>query len=619
MEGYTMYLHLIDEGSRYQLWYGQRAKEETVAKLKNFRDMVSAKHQKLVRTFHSDRGTEIMNDAMAEQCADESIQIFTHPHSPEEVCLIEKAHGTLMDKVRAVLFSSGLPGILWGEAACYVIETINRTSTKGNVDKVTPHEKVFGSKPSVRHLRPFGCLAMKFVDKVYRKSKLSMKGAPALMVGYATQTKGYRLLDMTTGVISEHRHENVKFYEETTVDRWYVEKLLNEVYRLRRRPSLDSSKLPLVQLPVVDVDESHAERGTGLRSTEEVEMSPAEANSDNQEQEASEPVQTSESEESLEDKPPPPRKRHLPVEVKSPRRSKRARKRSTRLKDFVASVLSSSASATATMKIQVPKSWKEMMASAQRSKWLEATKEEFLAQQENETWILVPRPKNAHILKCRWLWTLKENDLRMLRFKARLVVLGCFEIWGIDFDETFAPVVRFETLRLVFLWAGRTKSVVKQFDFVTAFLNAPTERVIFMEQPQGFVKRGFEDYVCLLKKSIYGLRQAPRNWNNTLHKVLVEFGFRQSYKDEGLYWIRIEGRLVLLPLYVDDILLVGKEEDVDFVDKELTNRFKMKCLGDVNYLLGLQIQYDPETHVSFRQTKYIQDIMAKFNMESAYP
>ncbi|KAE9067260.1 hypothetical protein PF007_g28142 [Phytophthora fragariae] len=271
------------------------------------------------------------------------------------------------------------------------------------------------------------------------------------------------------------------------------------------------------------------------------------------------------------------------------------------------------------MKIQVPKSWKEMMASPRKKKWLEATKEEFLAQLENGTWELVPRPKNAHILKDKWVWTLKENELRVLRFKARLVVLGCYQIWGIDFDETFAPVVRFETLRLVFLWAGLTKAVVKQFDFVTAFLNAPTERIIYMEQPEGFVKRGYEDFVCLLKKSIYGLRQSPRNWNNTLHLVLIEFGFCQSYKDEGLYWIRIEDRLVLLPIYVDDILLVGNEKDVNFVDKALTERFKMKILGDVNYLLGLQIKYEPETHVSFKQTKYIQDIMTKFNMESAYP
>jgi hypothetical protein len=101
--------------------------------------------------------------------------------------------------------------------------------------------------------------------------------------------------------------------------------------------------------------------------------------------------------------------------------------------------------------------------------------------------------------------------------------------------------------------------------------------------------------------------------------VLIEFGFCQSYTDEGLYWIRIEGRLVLLAIYVEDILLAGKEEDVNFVDNALTERFEMKILGEVNYLLGLQIKYEPETHVSFKQTKNIQDIIAKFNMESAYP
>ncbi|OWZ07583.1 Retrotransposon Tca5 Polyprotein [Phytophthora megakarya] len=194
------------------------------------------------------------------------------------------------------------------------------------------------------------------------------------------------------------------------------------------------------------------------------------------------------------------------------------------------------------------------MAPSQRAQWLEAIKEEFLAQVKNETWVLVPRPKRAHVLKNKWLWVLKENGKR-LRFKARLVVLGCLQIRGLEFDDTFAPVVRFETLRFVLLHAGMTRAVVKQYDFVTAFLNAP--KVIFMEQPEGHVKRGYEDWVCQLQRSIYGLRQSPRNWNSMLHLALVEFGFR-----------RVETRLVLLPIYVDDILLIGCEHDVDFfVDK----------------------------------------------------
>lgn len=136
-----------------------------------------------------------------------------------------------------------------------MVETINRTSTKGNKGNLTPHEKMFGVKPSARHLRPFGCLTLKFVDNVYRQTKLSVRGAPALMVGYASKTKGYRLLDLTNGLITEHRKENVKFFEETTVSNEYVEKLLNVVYRQRHRPDFDSTKLPFVHLPVAEVPE----------------------------------------------------------------------------------------------------------------------------------------------------------------------------------------------------------------------------------------------------------------------------------------------------------------------------------------------------------------------------
>jgi hypothetical protein len=135
----------------------------------------------------------------------------------------------------------------------------------------------------------------------------------------------------------------------------------------------------------------------------------------------------------------------------------------------------------------------------------------------------------------------------------------------------------------------------------------------------GHVKRGYEDWVCLLQRSIYGLRLSPRNWNSTLHLALVEFGFCICFKDEALYWIRVDSRLVLLPIYVDDILLIGVEEDVDFIVEKLKARFDMKELGTVNYLLGLQITYEPEKRVCFQQSKYVHDIMQKFNMDTAYP
>ncbi|GMF29785.1 unnamed protein product [Phytophthora fragariaefolia] len=184
--------------------------------------------------------------------------------------------------------------------------------------------------------------------------------------------------------------------------------------------------------------------------------------------------------------------------MKEPRRTQRKRKKPARFNDFVVSVFIASTSASSMLGYEVPLTWDETMASPQKEQWPQDTKEEFLAQLENETWIVVPRPKNAHILKHKWIWVLKENEHRLIRFMARLVVLRCLQIWKLDYDETLAPVIRFETLQFVLLYAGMHKMVTKQFDFVMAFLNASTDCVIYTEQPVGHVKRGYEDFVCLL-------------------------------------------------------------------------------------------------------------------------
>ncbi|OWZ01800.1 hypothetical protein PHMEG_00026750 [Phytophthora megakarya] len=141
--GNTMYLHLIDESTWFQWIFLQMTKDETVDRLREFRYSGKADYDKVVKIYRSDQRTEFQNAEVAEQLRGnaevaeqlrgESIQIFSHPHTPVEACLIEKAHGKLMNKVRAVLYSSGMPELLWGEAAAYVIHTINRTSRKGNV------------------------------------------------------------------------------------------------------------------------------------------------------------------------------------------------------------------------------------------------------------------------------------------------------------------------------------------------------------------------------------------------------------------------------------------------------------------------------------------------------
>jgi hypothetical protein len=129
----------------------------------------------------------------------------------------------------------------------------------------------------------------------------------------------------------------------------------------------------------------------------------------------------------------------------------------------------------------VSKTFNEMLASPYKDKWWLATMEVYNAQMQNGTWELVPRPPDANIMKLKWLWKVKKDEIRRVRHKARLVILGCMEVYGVDYDETFAPVVRLETLRFILLYAGTKGMRVRQYNFVTAFLNAGVDCSLYTE------------------------------------------------------------------------------------------------------------------------------------------
>ena len=219
-----------------------------------------------------------------------------------------------------------------------------------------------------------------------------------------------------------------------------------------------------------------------------------------------------------------------------------------------------------------PKSWYEMVTASDAPKWIEAASKEFKALLENGTYVLVPREaaKGQKVLNCRWVCTKKEKKDGEVYYKARCVVKGYMQNYGVDYLETYAPVIRFETLRTVLIVAMAFKYDVHQIDFDTAFLNAtlPNEYKIVMEQPTGFVHPQYPEFVCLLKKSLYGLKQAPKEWNSMLHQYLTENGFSRNLKDYGLYFKHDEMEIILVAVYVDDVLIIGPSEMVkNFIEQ----------------------------------------------------
>jgi hypothetical protein len=208
---------------------------------------------------------------------------------------------------------------------------------------------------------------------------------------------------------------------------------------------------------------------------------------------------------------------------------------------------------------------------------------------KNDTWELVPRPKNKNVINTKWVFRNKLNeDGQVTRKNDRLVCKGYAQIEGIDYEETFASVARMETIRLLLAYACSKNVKVYQMDIKSAFLNGELEEEVYIEQPERFQLSENTDYVCKLKKALYGLKQAPRAWYSRLDKYLQQVGFIKGRVDNNLYIKVSQGNILLIEVYVDDIIF-GSDDDrlSQKFAKDMHNEFEMSLLGELSFFLGL--------------------------------
>ena len=176
---------------------------------------------------------------------------------------------------------------------------------------------------------------------------------------------------------------------------------------------------------------------------------------------------------------------------------------------------------------------------------------------------------------------------RSHRHTARLVAKGYSQVGGLDYNETFAPVAKFPTIRALLSMAATQEMELQQMDVKTAFLNGSVDEEIYMDQPEGFVKPGEAHLVCKLQKSLYGLKQAPRAWNKVMDQFLKDLNFKQSTADNCLYSLEQGENILYLLIYVDDLILATKHMDLlETIKQELWKRFKMTDMGDLTLFSG---------------------------------
>ena len=480
----------------------------------------------------------------------------TAPYTPQQNGVAERKNRTLKEMVNSLLSYSGLSEGFWGEAMLTACYLLNRISSKSN--KITPYELWYNESPKLSFLRVWGCRAVVRLTEPKRRN-LGERGIDCIFVGYAEHSIAYR------------------FYVLESNDYVPVNSIIES-----RDAIFDETRFTSIPRPR-DMLQSSSSRNSV--STEDV---------------------------------------HQPSE---PRRSTRARKAKSFGDDFHLYLLEGSRDE---IKDQYqycfiieedPKTFTEAMTSRDVAFWKEAIQDEMDSIINNNTWELSDLPPGCKALGNRWIFKRKiKVDGSIDKFKARLVIQGFRQKEGIDYFDTYAPVARTSTIRLLIALAAIHNLVIHQMDVKTAFLNGELDEEIYMKQPEGFVVPGCENKVCKLKKSIYGLKQAPKDWHDKFDKVVLSNGYVINQADKCVYSkFDSSGKGVIICLYVDDMLIFGTDQNqVDKTKKFLSSNFDMKDMGEAEVILGIRIKRE-NNGISISQSHYIEKILKRFNFKDCSP
>lgn len=257
--------------------------------------------------------------------------------------------------------------------------------------------------------------------------------------------------------------------------------------------------------------------------------------------------------------------------------------------------------------LSIPKTVSEALDD---ENWKNAMRVEMEALEKNKTWDLVKLPKGKKPVGCRWVFTVKyKSDGSLERYKARLVAKGYTQTYGIDYLETFAPVAKMNTVRILLSLAANQGWKLQQFDIKNAFLHGDLEEEIYMDVPPGFGSNTGQ-VVCRLKKALYGLKQSPRAWFGRFAKVMLNLGYKQSQGDHTLFVKHSAlGGVTALLVYVDDIIVTGDDlEGMGNLKQCLVKEFEVKELGKLKYFLGIEVAHSREG-IFISQQKYIVDLL----------
>ena len=478
------YVSFTDDYSRYSNIYFLHTKDETFNAYQTYEGWLSNQHNARIKSLRTDRGGEYLSDEFSAHLKKAgTVRRLTVHDTPEHNGVAERLNRTILEKVRAMLHDSDLPKFLWAEATAHAVYLKNRSWTR-TIGDTTPFEVLNGRKPNVGNLHPWGC-KVRVHDT--SGSKLDGRSSIGRWMGFDAETRdGHRIYWPERRTVTVERSVKFDFQAEEVVvgmlplegERMIDERLMtieSEKQQIDNEPPAEDVEIPMV-VPEVVPEVPEAAEGRGKRvwkETEYIKLLKAGTGV------------TGDRTGGLLPRGMQPGT-HVPVSEGDG--GKRVPEHAS-VVDYQAEEVDYAMATVVESAVGLEPTYEEARKRPDWPKWEEAIQKELTSLEKTGTWRWAKRPPGANVVDCRWVLHIKKNAAGEIeKYKARLVAKGFTQIYGVDYYETYAPVTRLASFRLLLAIAARNGWAVDTFDFDSAYLNCnlKEDEVIYLEQPVGY-------------------------------------------------------------------------------------------------------------------------------------
>ena len=642
-----------------------KSKEEVATEIIRIVKREQTQKEKKVKRTHSDGGKEIVNRTLKLFLEENgTVHTSTVPYTPQHN-MCERMNRTILEMARALMHHCRAHASLWGYAVMMTVYLLQRTSTTTIPGRRTPLQVYSNVTHNINNLHVFGCDVFYHKHKVYREHKFDATASVAMFIGYDDNNdKYYHVLDVEEGKVKTTT--DVTFYDtrftqmeqfkkeladnnddksekerEMNVDDYLdldaftpaqIEALFkpqgpsttettsqarDKMNRGDKNNNGDRKKQDKMNVEEENEGEhggvgadTHDAIGRGEgHDRDDDERADAHGKSDSEEEEGEDGVGPSEDDEENENN------NCRRSSDNSRINSSSATRRSTRVRAAPHRFVHDDYAHAA---LDEPLSYEEAVNGEHGQEWMKAINEELRSLQHNNTWTMVPRRADMNVIGCKWVLKVKRDvNGEVARYKARLVSKGYKQEQGIDYNETFAPVLKYKSLRVILCLSSTPAFVVEQLDIKTAFLNANVEEDIYVEAPEGVKADG--NTVMKLNKAMYGIKQAPRAWNAHINAFLCELGFSALKKDPCIYIKNSNSNsTIIIGLFVDDIVVryhVRDKQQWLGLKRRLKEKYELSDLGAAQHVLGMRIQRTAAGHIHLDQSVYVRSKLREYGME----